>query len=327
MRVTWPGAAVVVMTTVLATAGVAGTAQADIRVPSGYRLVDLGTLGGESSYASAINDRGHVVGSSQVSDGSWHGFLWRGGVLTDLGLFRPHGLNNNDDLIGTTDADTSAYLWRDGKLTDLGSLGGEWTFPVAINDRAEVVGAGSTEESIDIAFLWSGGRMRALPLTTVSGINNRGQVAGGRPHGEGGFHAAVWRRGTVTDLGAGPFDRSNTAGINAHGWAIGWQFSATQDERGVLWRHGTTVDLGTLGGSAAHAIAINDRGQILGTSQTAGGETHPFLWSRGVLTDLTGAGVAADHDLRGLNDRGEIAASYRPVWGISHAAVYRPARG
>jgi probable HAF family extracellular repeat protein len=136
----------------------------------------------------------------------------------------------------------------------------------------------------------------------------------------------VWWRGRVTDLGAGPFNRSNTYGINDKGWAIGWQFSAAQDERGILWRHGTATDLGTLGGNSTHLRAINDRGDILGTSQLAGGEVHPFLWRHGAMTDLTGLGVDADHDLVGLNDRGEIATSYRPVFGTSHAAVYRPAR-
>lgn len=324
MRPIWRRIVTVLMTTVLATVASATASPAVVRDPSGYRLIDLGTLGGESSYASAINDRGHVVGSSQVSDGSWHGFLWRGNAMTDLGLFRPNGINNNDDLIGTTEADTSAYLWRKGRITDLGSLGAPWTYPVAINDRAQVVGTGSTADNVSTPFLWSRGRMRALPLHSVSGINNSGQVAGGRLHGPDGYHAAIWWRGKVTDLGAGPFDRSNTFGINARGWAVGWQFSAAQDERGVLWRRGETVDLGSLGGTATHVTAINDRGQILGTSRTTEGDVHPFLWRRGVMTDLTGLGVGADHDLAGLNDRGEIATSFRPVWGTSHAAVYRP---
>ncbi|GGQ85589.1 hypothetical protein [Couchioplanes azureus] len=313
------------ITAALATLVSASGADATVQGPS-YQLLDLGTLGGQSSYASAINDRGHVVGSSQVGDGTWHGFLWRSGTMTDLGLFRPNGINNQDELIGTTEADTSAYLWRDGTITRLGSLGGPWTYPVAINDRGQVVGTSSTADAVDAVFLWSCGLMRPLPLHSVSDINIRGQVAGGRRHEPGGHHAAVWWRGKVTDLGAGPFDRSNTSGIDVRGWAVGWQFSAAQDERGVLWRRGKAVDLGTLGGAATHVIAINDRGQILGTSETAGGDVHPFLWQRGIMTDLTGSGVDPDHDFVGLNDRGEIATSFRPEWGTSHAAIYRPVR-
>jgi hypothetical protein len=47
------------------------------------------------------------------------------------------------------------------------------------------------------------------------------------------------------------------------------------------------------------------------------------LWHRGAWTDLTTRGVNADADLADLNNRGQIAATVRPVWGISHAALYR----
>lgn len=291
-----------------------------------YHLIDLGTLGGESSYATAINDRGHVAGSSQTAAGDWHGFLWRNGRMTDLGALRPTGVNNRDDVIGTPDSATTALLWRSGRLVDLGTLGGLSSFPTAINDRGDVVGTSSDSTGRDVPFLWRRGTMRALPLSSVSGINNRRQVSGGTVAPDG-FHAAVWARGRITDLGAGPFNRSNTYGINEKGWIIGWQFSATQTERGVLWRHHRPIDVGTLGGDMTQLRAINDRGRILGISQTAAGDVHPFIWQDGVLTDLSLLGVDPEHDFVGLNNRGEVLTSYRPVFGISHAAVYRPQQG
>lgn len=293
------GIAVAALTVVVG----ASTASA---APATYTFVDLGTLGGESSYATAINDRGHVVGSSQAADGSWHGFLWRDGRMIDLGALRPSGINNDDDIIGTTD--TSSYLLRKGRMIDLGP----GRYPLALNDRGQVTGMG------DMPFLWTAGRMRTLPLDTVSGINNRGQVSGGAH-----AHAAVAYKGRVKDLGAGPFDRSGSYGINAQGWVIGWHFSAAQDERGILWRAGKATDVGTLGGARTHLVAINDRGQILGISRLANGADHPILWRAGRMTDLTTRGVDPDHDLVGLNNRGQIAVSYRPVFGIAHAAIYR----
>lgn len=289
----------------------------------GYRLVDLGTLGGESSYATAMNDHGAVVGSSAVADGGFHGFVWRRGRMTDLGSFRPLDINNHGQMVGTVDGADTAYLWRAGRLIDLGTLGGTFSFPTAISDRGQVVGMSATTDGRRTAFLWSKRRMRPLPLDDASDINERGQVAGGKLHGGDGFHATVWYRGKLTDLGARAFDRSNTYGINGRGWIIGWTFSADRSERGTLWRKSRLTDLGTLGGATTRLVAINDRGQILAESQIPDGRVHPALWHRGRWTDLTTKGVTAEGEVVDLNDRGTVAATIRPVFGISHAVLYR----
>ncbi|HZB28872.1 MAG TPA: hypothetical protein VE465_01775 [Streptosporangiaceae bacterium] len=292
----------------------------------GYRLVDLGTLGGRISYATAMNDRGAVVGGSALADDfTFHGFLWRAGKMTDLGLFRPMDINNKGQIVGTRDDRNGTYLWRAGKLIELGTLGGAFSSPRAINDRGDVVGMSDTADGRYVPFLWSRGRMRELPLNSVSDINDKGQVAGGRVHGTGGFHAMVWHAGKVTDLGAGPFDRSNTYAINARGWVIGWMFSDTQRERGILWRPRpwTATDVGTLGGAYTQLKSINDHGQILGMSQAGDGNEHPVLWRRGVLIDLTTLGVGANDHIADLNNKGEIASTIRPEFGVSRAGIYR----
>src|SRR5262245_1298468 len=49
-------------------------------------LIDLGTLGGFSSLASAVSTSGHIVGMSQTAAGAWHAFLWTpSGGMVDLG--------------------------------------------------------------------------------------------------------------------------------------------------------------------------------------------------------------------------------------------------
>ena len=49
-------------------------------------MADLGTLGGTLGSATALNNRGQVVGlSSTAGNQGAHPFLWSRGKLTDLG--------------------------------------------------------------------------------------------------------------------------------------------------------------------------------------------------------------------------------------------------
>src|SRR5437899_360015 len=82
-------------------------------VKARWVITDLGTLGRRyrDSGASAINERGQVVGDSATASGKQH-----------------------------------AFLWQNGKMTDLGTLGRAYTDSgaVAINDRGQVVGTSFT---------------------------------------------------------------------------------------------------------------------------------------------------------------------------------------
>ena len=74
------------------------------------QMTDLGTLGGESSYATAINDGGVVVGFSQIA----------------------HSRNSH------------AFIWRKGSgMKDLGTLGGDQSF--AADQRAACLAAGCND--------------------------------------------------------------------------------------------------------------------------------------------------------------------------------------
>jgi probable HAF family extracellular repeat protein len=49
-----------------------------------WRLVDLGTLGGSGSFATAVSDNGFVAGCSNTPSGDVHAFLYRNGRMVDL---------------------------------------------------------------------------------------------------------------------------------------------------------------------------------------------------------------------------------------------------
>jgi probable HAF family extracellular repeat protein len=56
---------------------------------SGATMKDLGTLGGNYSTASALNNLGQVVGDSATATGISHAFLFQNGAMIDLNSLLP----------------------------------------------------------------------------------------------------------------------------------------------------------------------------------------------------------------------------------------------
>ena len=101
--------------------------------PPRYTLVSLGTLGGETSKALAINERGEIVGDSSRPDGSTHGFVWRNGKMADLGVLAggdfssAQDINDRGEIVGVSGIDggpRSAVIWRNGLVRALGDAAG-----------------------------------------------------------------------------------------------------------------------------------------------------------------------------------------------------------
>ena len=233
------------------------------------KLTDLGTLGGVHTDAQDINERAQVVGTSRTGllgtnrSPIRRAFLWQNGKMRDLGtLGGPRSgaiaINDRGQILGGADTSrkstsgyfkgspiSHAFLWQNGTMRDLGTLGGEYSRPVAINERGQVIGQAATKTTSH-AFLWSNGQMR--------------------------------------DLGTLGGDLSEPTAINDHGQVVGWAATPTTDTNGehvwhaFHWQNGRLTDLGTLGGKS-QALAINERGQIVGWSETKSGARHAVLWT------------------------------------------------
>jgi probable HAF family extracellular repeat protein len=126
------------------------------------KMVDLGTLGGESSESLAINEQGWIVGRSDYSPDSpdHHAVLWFGRKgKQDLGVVAPchnstaTAVNSRGFVVGGLGGCTddpgdlgfsSAFVWRPGRrMADLNSLviaGSNMhiEFATGINDRGEI---------------------------------------------------------------------------------------------------------------------------------------------------------------------------------------------
>jgi probable HAF family extracellular repeat protein len=265
-------------------------------------LTDLGTLGGVQSHAHGVNGSDQVVGDADIFDPFAeirHAFLWQNGGMVDIGTLGgiesvATAINADGTIVGFSDLSPSgshAFEWKAGLMTDLGVLpGDDFSAAAAINDGGVIVGS-STHVNFSQVFVYRNGVMRGLPelgdLASSNGINDHGQIiATSFDYGDLAWHALLWRRGVVTDLGRVPDGTNSYAyGINDAGQVVGvGQFVRSGSDivdHAFLWRRGHMYDLNDLippgsGWELTHAISIADGGAITGTGQI-GGETHAYL--------------------------------------------------
>lgn len=230
-------------------------AGAGLAAAQGYTITDLGAMGGVSSSANAINNRGQVIGTIMLTadNTTWHPFLWQNGVMTDLNIpgsttSQAVGINTAGQ-VAIAVPPRHALLWQAEVTHDRGSLGSPLCLPTALNDRGQVVGIsapGGTGQNIAHAFRADSDGIH--DLGTLGGnwsyafaLNNSGDVVGystGREPFPFGYHAFLYSGGVMKDL--------NTLIPSGSGWVL----------------YG--------------ACGINDYGQIVGTGYH-GHDDHAFL--------------------------------------------------
>ncbi|MEE9356192.1 MAG: LamG-like jellyroll fold domain-containing protein [Methylococcaceae bacterium] len=159
-------------------------------------LVDLGTLGGNSSVPTAINNQGEIVGYSKTAEGTEHAFLYSSGVMTDLGTLggnnsRAFDINDRGEIVGESatigDGSLRAFSYSFETMTDLGTLVGDFSSAIGINNSGEITGNSSASLGRQ-PFIYKNGLMTMLenlPTGLVPGgiqndaraINDAGQIA------------------------------------------------------------------------------------------------------------------------------------------------------
>lgn len=184
--------------------------------PLSGRMHELPPLPGDStSAATAINERGQVVGISGECDiavgefSAQHSVLWDHGTVTNIGdlggdaWHTPMDINEQGDVVGFSnpayvvgaDFNPLAFLWtKQAGIKSLGHLPGDTSSQaLGINGRRQVVGV-STSLVGNRAFLWQDGVMADLNdlagpgfpdlLIVAQHINDAGVITGRAvPHG------------------------------------------------------------------------------------------------------------------------------------------------
>lgn len=282
------------------------------------RVTPLGTLGGNEGFASAMNDRGQVVGPAQ------------------------NAIPDPISMLGAG-TQTRAFLWdEDNGMQDLGTLGGPDAFAAFINEDGEVAGfsfTDSTSSPPQHSFIWKKHRgMRDLgtlggTFSQATAINNRGQVIGASDLvGGTARHPFLWSRGRLTDLGTLGGSFGNTYSLNDAGEVVGYtNLPDDQSFHAFLWKNYMMTDLGTVAGDpCTEAWGINSKSQVVGHSGACDFSTiRATLWEDGgPMIDLNTL-VPPGSDLHlliaySVNDRGEIAGDGILANGDSHAFLLIP---
>ena len=296
---------------------------------------DLGTLGGKSSSAYDINERGQVVGQITVKFGTYRAFFWENGTMRDLGSPGRRGgasttayaINDHGQVAGEWTSGCCServFVWQNGKMRDIGTLAGKDTDPgqivgtelpadsaaKALNNRGWIIGESWTASEHLHGFLWRKGTMRDLGFFfSPVAVNDRGQVLGENELWEGGRtrHLPI---GTARDL--------NERGVVA----------CTRPAPGgqalpCVWRRGIVRNIPLVFGRVAGAtMSLNDRDQVIGSTFGA----QAFVWQSGKTTALPLLPGGKSSKAQAINNRGWIVGTSQTVSGAWHAVLwtYKP---
>ncbi|MFZ6872232.1 DUF3466 family protein [Undibacterium sp. Di27W] len=279
---------------------------------SSFIFADMGTFGGHTSHAYAINDAGLMVGSDTRNEpGNKFGFTPGYAAIWDNSYYVPkttlladhdsnaYGINNFSSIVGSSlkdiggNSQITATVWRDGEASYLASLSnGQYkSIAKAINDQGLIVGDSFTSDTWEgqHASLWTdtgvidlgtlGGR-----CSSASAINNKGVVAGCASStkwddvfGIEAIHPVIWKEGKIINLS--PEHYGAASSINDNDLVVGSVLDDEMHSHATLWMNQKEITLQSSVDSSSYASAINNKNQVVGSEMRGFSQQHALLWN------------------------------------------------
>jgi probable HAF family extracellular repeat protein len=288
-----------------------------------YEFVDLGTLGGDTSFARSINHQRQITGNAQTDPANpsprLNAFLWNppAGPMINLGVLagsnnfsRGYAINDSGVIVGESDNNLSqAFRWEQGTgMTGLLRLAGDNFRGIAhgIDNFGVIVGiSGNGTTSRPTRWNAAGEPMDlgSLDGLTTSfgrawGANNYGTAVGITATGIGTTsQATMWSGVNIINLGSfEPLSRSEAFAVNDAHIAVGAAVNGVTPSNTPIRRAARWVvvggtpniqDLGSLGKTFSEALDINNSGQIVGFATDISGLPQvAWMWHYGTMHDL-----------------------------------------
>jgi len=194
--------------------------------------------GGFSSYATAVNNKGQVVGWAEngVHDPTcntsfqtlqFRAAIWQpDGTMQELpplpgdSTSAATAINDLGQVVGISgdcfiavgfSSARHAVLWQNGVPMDLGNIGGDaWNTPTEIRNDGTIIGFANTAPGLAksfVGFIWTpSSGMKSLGTlpgdlrSEALGINDKGQIVGLSKGGPYGIRAVLWQNGKLFDI-------------------------------------------------------------------------------------------------------------------------------
>jgi len=290
---------------------------------AGTGMTDLGTLGGDSSFALGVNDSGEVCGYSYLADNTtYHAFTWTAaGGMVDLGTADGHStrawaINSAGDLAGDSGTLLPFYWSPEGGFVLLGH-NPNYNFGFGINDNSDVTGQFYDSDDRVQGFVWSAAS-GLRKIGDLSGLNSVGNAINNQRHITGTanldtdvYVAIIWKKAVglrkIAAIGGGRY----TAGeaINDNDEVVGVAIDFSNKDTGFYWSQATGMTLlQTLGGIQSAGFGINQSGEFAGYTTNAAEAFHATTWATNTSApqDLGTLPGGTNSYARGINNLGQV---------------------